>query len=330
MCASCCWRTWRFDRHPARTLLVFAAGMVGKLLFHRFAALERRRGILYGGDYSFLDAVMRLLDFGVVFGFLAFAFARLRGHRDARQAGIALGGTALAIAFMWSTLELHTVLHHFLPGMESGGISILWSLFAIGLILAGIFQNVRQLRYVGLGLFAVVAGKVFFVDLAQLEQLYRIIAFILLGVLVLCGSFIYLKFRQTFASSSRGEQRDRTMMRSCGAIVAIFLASVRPCCAAQPKISATPRIRRRRQRARRSSPWPSTATSSQPPTTAARTCALSMRPAARFPTSSPKRLRARRRTSANLVRAAASRLRARRRRPRDQRLWRTKLRPPPG
>ena len=45
-----------------------------------------------------------------------------------------------------------------------------------------------------------VGVKVFFVDLASLDQFYRIIAFILLGVLVLCGAFLYLKYRQTFES----------------------------------------------------------------------------------------------------------------------------------
>ena len=41
--------------------------------------------------------------------------------------------------------------------------------------------------------------KIFFQDLAQLEPLSRIIAFIGLGVLVLCGSLVYLKYRQNFA-----------------------------------------------------------------------------------------------------------------------------------
>jgi uncharacterized membrane protein len=40
---------------------------------------------------------------------------------------------------------------------------------------------------------------VFFVDLAQLDQIYRIIAFVILGVLLLCGSFVYLRYRQAFA-----------------------------------------------------------------------------------------------------------------------------------
>ena len=51
------------------------------------------------------------------------------------------------------------------------------------------------MRYLSLTLFTVVGGKVFFSDLAQLDPIYRIIAFLILGVIVLCGSFIYLKYR---------------------------------------------------------------------------------------------------------------------------------------
>ena len=53
------------------------------------------------------------------------------------------------------------------------------------------------------------AGKVFLVDLARLDQIYRIVAFIVLGVLVLSGSFLYLQYRQTFATDgdSQGEEQ---------------------------------------------------------------------------------------------------------------------------
>ena len=36
--------------------------------------------------------------------------------------------------------------------------------------------------------------------MSQLSQIYRIVAFILLGIVVLAGSFIYLKFRQNFTT----------------------------------------------------------------------------------------------------------------------------------
>jgi uncharacterized membrane protein len=56
-------------------------------------------------------------------------------------------------------------------------------------------------RYLGLGLFAIVVWKVFFLDLSQLDQIYRIVAFLLLGILVLAGSFVYLKYRDSFATT---------------------------------------------------------------------------------------------------------------------------------
>ena len=104
--------------------------------------------------------------------------------------------------FLYSTLELNTFLHEYLDPFRSGGISILWSVFALGMLLSGIRSNLRLLRYAGLCLFTVVAGKVFFVDLARLDQLYRIVAFIVLGVVVLCGSFLYLRSRSTFTTEA--------------------------------------------------------------------------------------------------------------------------------
>ncbi|HAR67187.1 MAG TPA: hypothetical protein DCR55_13385, partial [Lentisphaeria bacterium] len=47
-----------------------------------------------------------------------------------------------------------------------------------------------------LGMFVIVIGKVFFNDLAALHQLYRIVAFLVLGVLILGGSFLYVHFQR--------------------------------------------------------------------------------------------------------------------------------------
>ena len=61
---------------------------------------------------------------------------------------------------------------------------------------------IQALRLAGLTLFVVVAAKVFFSDLAHLHQLYRIVAFLALGALLLAGSFVYLRFRQRFTVST--------------------------------------------------------------------------------------------------------------------------------
>ncbi len=104
--------------------------------------------------------------------------------------------------FAYLTLEKNTALNQYIPAMRPGGVSLLWGVFAFALVLGGIRNHVRSLRYLGLALFTVVALKLFFRDLAELGEQYRIVAFIFMGGVILCGSFVYLKYRDTFALTS--------------------------------------------------------------------------------------------------------------------------------
>jgi uncharacterized membrane protein len=161
----------------------------------------------YGGAYSFQFALMRLLDFAAIIGFLLFAFRRLSATGDdtvnSRQW---LGGAALVLLFSFLSLEINSILYQYVPGLRSGGVSILWSVFGLTLVFAGIKRHVTALRLTGLALFALVAWKVFFIDLARLEQIYRIIAFIVLGMLALGGAFFYMRYQQTFTGTAADEK----------------------------------------------------------------------------------------------------------------------------
>ncbi len=190
-------------------LVVFVAAMLIKLFVIDLPSwhVTAHR---YGGDYSMRDATMRMLDFGAMIAFLYAGFRLLLGDLRAKLASASLGAVALALLFVFLSLEVNTCLGYYVPEFRAGGVSILWSLFALGLLLAGIWRDVRALRYVALGLFAVVAWKVFFSDLAKLEQIYRIVAFAVLGVLVLSGSFIYLTYRHAFATKSVASEEDKS------------------------------------------------------------------------------------------------------------------------
>jgi uncharacterized membrane protein len=193
--------------HPRSTvwpilLATCVAGLFLKLLQFDLPSWGITMTLLYRGSYSLEEGAMRLLDFGAMTIVFALGFRLMRSQAGplTRVISNALGIAALALLFLFATLELNDVLAHYLDGMRAGGISILWSLFALSFIVGGIKGRIPALRYTGLGLFAIVAVKIFFVDLARVEdQLYRIIAFLLLGVLILCGSYIYLRFRQSFA-----------------------------------------------------------------------------------------------------------------------------------
>ena len=180
-------------------LAIFVAGVVGKLVFFDLAFWGLEESFVYGGSYSFLAALMRVLDFGAMAAFFVLAFFWLAATKRPAHIAELAGWLALSLTFVFLTLELNTFLSQYVPPSRAGGISILWSLFALGLIVGGIHKKTGALRFTGLGVFTVVVFKVFFSDMANLDQFYRIIAFILLGVLILCGAFLYLRYRQTFA-----------------------------------------------------------------------------------------------------------------------------------
>jgi uncharacterized membrane protein len=109
----------------------------------------------------------------------------------------------LGLLFIYLSLELNIFLNFKAPLFRAGGMSILWGLFGFSFILGGIVKNMKALRYVGLILFTVVVLKVFLSDLSNLSQLYRIIAFLALGIVVLAGAFIYVRFRTFFNTETQ-------------------------------------------------------------------------------------------------------------------------------
>lgn len=161
----------------------------------------------YGGGYSFQPALMRLLDFAAIIAFLLFGFRSLSAADNSGNMRHWLAGTALALLFTFLSLEINSMLYQYVPGLRSGGVSILWSLFGLTLVFAGIKRQVSILRLIGLALFALVAWKVFFIDLARLEQIYRIVAFMILGMLALGGAFAYMRYQQTFIANASDETR---------------------------------------------------------------------------------------------------------------------------
>jgi uncharacterized membrane protein len=72
-------------------------------------------------------------------------------------------------------------------------LSVLWSVYAGALAAVGFIRRSAAVRWASLALFGVTIIKVMLVDIAQLQQLYRIIAFLVLGVLLLLVAWGYHK-----------------------------------------------------------------------------------------------------------------------------------------
>ncbi len=73
-------------------------------------------------------------------------------------------------------------------------LSLFWTLYALTLVSLGIWRRTRAVRLFGMGLMYLSIFKVFLLDLSGLEQPYKIIAFIALGVILLFVSLLYTRF----------------------------------------------------------------------------------------------------------------------------------------
>jgi len=196
-------------------LTLFVTGMLFKLVVVDMSFWDVQIDWMRYGDrglaYSSTAGLMRLLDFGLIVGLLSALAWKLRGGDEDRLPTRLFGVLGLMVLFVYLTLEVNTALGWFVPGFRAGGVSILWSAFALSLLIAGIRNGSMGLRLTALVLFTVVGWKILFSDLAHLDALYRIVAFLVLGVLVLAGSLLYLKNRQRFTvrTDAEGAARDQ-------------------------------------------------------------------------------------------------------------------------
>lgn len=70
-------------------------------------------------------------------------------------------------------------------------LSVVWAIYASGLLIAGRIRRLRLLRVMGLALLSVTTVKAFVWDLSSLDRAYRIISFIMLGAILLVVSYFY-------------------------------------------------------------------------------------------------------------------------------------------
>jgi uncharacterized membrane protein len=83
--------------------------------------------------------------------------------------------------------------------------SALWMAYGAMLMIVGFLRRSAFVRWQALLLIAVTVGKVFVYDVSQLDRGYRIVSFIVLGVLLLAISFVYQRDWLQLSSRNRAE-----------------------------------------------------------------------------------------------------------------------------
>tara|TARA_R110001592_G_scaffold44640_1_gene143365 strand:- start:4912 stop:7281 length:2370 start_codon:yes stop_codon:yes gene_type:complete len=83
------------------------------------------------------------------------------------------------------------------------GLSILWGLYALLLIVLGIWKKKKHLRIGAIILFSFTLIKLFFYDISSLNTISKTIVFVSLGVLLLIISFLYNKYKHIITDETK-------------------------------------------------------------------------------------------------------------------------------
>lgn len=193
--------TWA--AHRGRSQLLRALGLLSLVLgILRLVLLDSdaQQPLIFNARFGlYLVAIAAL-------ALLAY-YARLEGGQENRQwaavAVVALNVLAL-LALHFEVIDYFRPgpMQHFNPGewrtmniARDFTYSAIWMLYGGALMLIGFWKRSAFLRWQAIVLLALTAAKVFFYDISALERGYRIVAFIVLGVILLAVSFFYQRIR---------------------------------------------------------------------------------------------------------------------------------------
>jgi len=189
----------------AERLLIASGTYFGLALGHVLAFEAPPSAILAGVD----DLGDALAGFGACVAAALYGRFALRNFGPRVVQVCEAVGTA-ALVYLASVAIIDTV-----GVTDSGGsrqmgqvlLSAFWALTGLGAIVYGLLRDVRRLRLGGLALLALAVAKVYTYDLAELEELSRVLSFIALGLLLLVGAFAYQRIQVGVGDDAEGETR---------------------------------------------------------------------------------------------------------------------------
>lgn len=172
-------------------------------------------------DYSLLTT-SRTLTGGIVafcFGVATLAVARVRKH-SLETLRPFLGIVFFLVLFILLTAETNDFFRHEIHVLRTGhagesirdqisdilnlrqlSVSGVWLLYSILAMIVGIARNAKGPRFFAIGLFGLTIIKIFIVDLAFLQTLYRVFSFMALGVILLAVSYAYQRYKMVLFPS---------------------------------------------------------------------------------------------------------------------------------
>jgi uncharacterized membrane protein len=127
-------------------------------------------------------------------------------EQDARKF---VRGAFIFLLFLMLNFEVVGYFHDYTPRATFASISVLWTLFSVGLIVFGFVMNQAALRYCAIGLFIATVLKVMLWDMSDVSTPYRILSFLVLGMMLIGASYLYHRHKGRILATAMGNEAPR-------------------------------------------------------------------------------------------------------------------------
>jgi len=142
-------------------------------------------------------SILNFLFFIGIVGFiytLAFKESTLKLGKE-KLSNLMLGA-GVGLLFIFLNVEVYHLVKLYNPLATKFSMTLLWVIFGIALFVYGILKDIKISKMVGTVLIFIAILKAFFFDLANLDSIYRIVLFLILGAILFGLSYFYQKNRE--------------------------------------------------------------------------------------------------------------------------------------
>jgi len=181
-------------RRGARLLGIVSVGLLSALVIGWLVFFVRQQGAPDGDP---LPLLWNLRFVGSAALVLLLVVARRLTPVASETERVMLAGLALFVTYVAGLLEVLDLVIGLTFGMRAASTSLYTLAFAVCLLIAGFRARVDALRYVALGGFAIVAGKVALYDLREADTEVRVLVTGVLGAVLLAVAWGYARSRRS-------------------------------------------------------------------------------------------------------------------------------------
>ena len=142
---------------------------------------------------------------GIRYGYFLLIAALVLGITSNLKTFLLSPNTTKLTALVFNSTLLVLLCNEFIHWMDIGGysnqyklgLSIIFAVYALALVITGISKKLKHIRMGGIILFGITLCKVLFYDLSSLSTISKTVVLIVLGVIMLIASFLYNKFKDS-------------------------------------------------------------------------------------------------------------------------------------